>query len=126
MKLFNQIIGAFCRMKLSGSTLIETITASVIFMIVFVMALDALTGIMTHDTRDSDYIIIENDINKLRREIVLNIEDISLGSSRYEYKWGEIRLDISDYNDTGISLVDIEAISLTGKRMSYYRFLLAK
>ena len=126
MKPFNQIIEIFCRVKLPGSTLVETITASVIFMIVFVMAMDALTGIMTHNTKDFDYIVIENAISKLRREIILNTENIRPGSSSYEYKWGEIRIDISDYNDNGISLVNIDAISLTGKRMCDYRFLLAK
>ena len=124
MRALIQIIGKFRKVKLSASTLIETITASVIFMIVFVIAMDALTAIMTHDTKDSDYIVVENEISKLRRNLIDNTEEIRAGDNVYEFGWGEIRLNISEYRNNGIFLVDIDAVSLKGRRMADYRFLL--
>ena len=124
MRALIQIVNKFHRVKLSASTLIETITASVIFMIVFVIAMDALTTIMTHDTKDSDYIVVENEISKLRRDIIDNGDDIRVGDSVYEFGWGEVRLNISEYRNNGIFLVDIDAVSLRGRRMAVYRFLL--
>ena len=124
MRALIQIVDKFHRVKLSASTLIETITASVIFMIVFVIAMDVLTTIITHDTKDSDYIVVENEISKLRRDIIDNGDDIRVGDSVYEFGWGEVRLNISEYRNNGVFLVDIDAVSLKGRRMAAYRFLL--
>ena len=124
MRALIQIVNKFHRARLSASTLIETITASVIFMIVFVIAMDVLTTIITHDTKDSDYIVVENEISKLRRDIIDNGDDIRVGDSVYEFGWGEIRLNISEYRNNGVFLVDIDAVSLKGRRMAVYRFLL--
>ncbi len=110
------------RKRVSGSTLLETITASVIFMIVFVMAMDTLTRLLTFDSNDSDYIVIENELNKCKKQVCR--EELRPGTRTYQYKWGEIDVEISHYKDQ-VFQVSMVATGQKKHRKTSYRFLQA-
>lgn len=102
---------------LSGSTLLETITASVIFMIIFVLAMDTLTRLMVYDNEDADYLLIETDLNKCRRQICMN--NVTPDEDIYEYEWGKIDVKISTYKE---NIYQIEMIATTNKQHRQIRF----
>lgn len=103
--------------SLSGSTLLETIVASVILMIIFTLAMDTLTRLMVLDNEDADYLRMETDIDRCRREICKN--DLVPGERTYEYDWGKIEVDISSYKE---EIYQIEMIAITNKQHRQIRF----
>jgi hypothetical protein len=102
--------------KLSASTLLETVTASVIFMIIFVMAMDTLTRLLTFDIGDSDYIVIENDLRKCRKQI--SKSELRPEKRTFHYDWGELNVEITAYKEN-IYQIDMKC------RHINYRFLQA-
>lgn len=118
--LYNKYLKNIFNRKLVASTLIETITASVIFMIVFIMAMDTMTRLLGFDSNDADFIVMENDIKKCRKEI--NQKELQPGKETYIYSWGEIELEIKNYKEN-IYQVDLMAISVKKHRRIEYRFL---
>ncbi|MBP1615004.1 MAG: hypothetical protein H6Q13_2452 [Bacteroidetes bacterium] len=108
--------------KLAASTLLETIIASVIFMIIFVMAMDTLTRLMTFDNEDADYIVIENELRKCKRLVCLN--ELRSEAKTFTYDWGEIDVEISNYKEN-IYQVNMVAVTTNQHRKISYRFLKA-
>jgi len=119
---FNKSIKKLFNRELAASTLIETITASVIFMIIFIMAMDTMTRLFVFDSIDTDYIVMENDIKKCRRKI--NQKELYSGRETYRYEWGEIEVEITNYKDN-VYQVDLIATSVKKHRRIGYRFLQA-
>ncbi len=109
------------RKRLQASTLMETITASIIFMIVFVMAMDTLTRLLTFDKDGAEYIQVENELGRCRK--LIRQSELRPETSTYLYDWGEIRVEILNYKEN-VFLVNMVA---TGKkqRTISYRFLQA-
>lgn len=105
--------------KLRGSTLVETLTASVIFMIVFMLAMNTLTRLLSVDS-DTDYVIIENDLRKCRR--ILNRSELHPGTRTYPYEWGEVEVDIHIYKND-ILQVEMTTHSRKQYRQISYRYL---
>ncbi len=118
MNRFRQIL---CK-RILGSTLLETITASVIFMIVFVMSMDTLTRLLTFDSSDSDCVVIENALSKCKRELCR--QELRPGTRVYPYKWGEISVEISTYRGD-VFQINMVATGPKEHCKTGYRFLLA-
>jgi hypothetical protein len=106
---------------LSGSTLLETIVASVIFMIVFVLAMDILTRLIVFDNEDADYLVVENDLRKCQRQICLNA--ITPETKTYKYDWGEINVEVSDYKE---NIYQVKMVAMTNKQHRQIRFRFLK
>lgn len=119
---YNEYLTKIFSRKLSASTLIETITASVIFMIVFIMAMDTMTRLLGFDNNDSDYIMMENDIKKCRKQI--GQKELQPGKETYIYKWGEVEVEIINYKEN-VYQVDLIAKGAKKHRRIGYRFLQA-
>lgn len=103
--------------KLSGSTLLETIVASVIFMIVFSMAMDILTRIVISTQQNSKNLLIESAFHKCERKI--KKEGLTAGTQIYTFDWGKIEVVISPYGNN-LFQVEMNAIARKKKDMSYH------
>lgn len=100
-----------------GSTLMETLTASVVFMIVFVISMDVLVRTGSSRLECGDYVVMENEINRYRRKLAS--ESIRVGVYGQKYGWGELRADVAVFKE-GIYRVRIEALfSGNGKKIRY-------
>ena len=121
MKKYKDVLIKIFSAKKHGSTLIEALTASVIFMIVFTLSMDILTNLSILEITSGNYVMIENDLNKCK----LKIEANSDTNKVYFYKWGKIQLNISEYNHP---LYCIEMIAIPHKkgRIISYKFLVKK
>ncbi len=106
--------------KIVGSTLLETITASIIFMIVFIMAMNTLTRLAKATKADAEYFAIENELKKCQTLICTSI--VYPKSETYAYEWGEITIDILNYRN---NIYQVNMIACTNKshKKLFYRFL---
>lgn len=80
---------------LRGSTLLETIVASVLFLLVFAISLETTTR-LTASSRDAGILIeVDYRLNECFREY----SSIKYFNGEYErtYDWGNIHVDISQY-----------------------------
>lgn len=101
-------------MKLKATSLVETIVASVVFLIVFGMAMTSAVNLRKLGT--PDWARIERDFNEFRKQVPVN-------GQAYEYDWGQIEASCSDYHEVP-GLLDIQAtIRLKDGRKTAYRYL---
>lgn len=107
--------------KVQASTLLETIVASVIFMIIFVMAMDTMTRIAVSNQKDGEYLLIESSFNKCTREI--KNKELAVGANTYTFKWGRIDVTVSPYTEK-LFLVEMNAVT-DRKREVSYRYIVA-
>lgn len=108
--------------RLSGSTILETVVASIIFMIVFSMAMDILTRIVISNHKDNENLIIESAFSKCKREI--KRKGLTVGSETYTFDWGEIQINTSDYGNE-LFKIEMNATTNEKKRVSY-RYILTQ
>ena len=108
------------KIRLKGNTLIEVVTASVIFMIVFSMTMNILSGLSARSNNRANHIIMERDL-KAGVESIKN-NGIPDGEKVRYYEWGEMRIGISEYKDN-LCRIDMQAVSGNGKLKMYYTFL---
>lgn len=108
--------------SLPAYSLIETIVASVIFMIVFLIGMYTLTGLTKHDLTDADYLAMEVGLQKLRKEITLAAPFPA--EQNYVYEWGEISVYIECYKDE-VYRIELTAVSKKKHKTISYRFLQA-
>lgn len=102
------------RVKVQASTLMETLVASVVFLIVFAMAMTSAVNLRKMET--PDWARIERDFNEFRKQIP---ED----GKQYEYDWGRIEATCSDYHNLP-GLLDVQVtIRLKDGRRTWYRYL---
>ena len=102
--------------RLSGSTLLETIVASIIFMIIFGIAMDVLTRIIISNHKDNENLLIESAFGKCQRE--LTIRPTSLVNQTFTFDWGEIQVTISPYR-RNLFKVKMNATTKANKSVSY-------
>ena len=101
-------------MRLKATSLLETIVASVIFLIVFGMAMHAAVDLRKLGA--PDWAQIERDFNEFRRQVPKDREV-------FEYEWGKIETQCRDYHDVP-GLVDVQAtLCLKDGRKTVYRYL---
>ena len=105
------------KIRLRASTLVETLVASVVFLIVFGMAMTSAVNLRKMQT--PDWARIERDFNEFRKQIPENGEP-------YEYEWGRIEATCSDYHDVPGLLYVQSTIQLKDGRRTGYRYLKIK
>lgn len=115
-------IFALYNKSLQAFSLIETIVASAIFMIVFLIGMHTLTSLVKYDITDTSYLVMENELQKLRKGIVLN-ESFS-AEQDYTYEWGDVNIHITPYKDNVYQIV-LTAVSKEKNKTVRYRFLQA-
>jgi len=108
--------------RLSGSTILETVVASIIFMIVFGIAMDILTRIVISNHKDNENLIIESAFSKCKREI--KRKGLTVGSETYTFAWGEIQINTSEYGNE-LFKIEMNATTNEKKRVSY-RYILTQ
>lgn len=92
----------------------ETLVASVVFLIVFAMAMTSAVNLRKMQT--PDWARIERDFNEFRKRVP---ED----GERYEYDWGRIEAVCSEYHDVPGLLYVQATIRLKDGRRTGYRYL---
>lgn len=107
--------------KVSASTMLETIVASLIFMIVFTIAMDILTRLFITNHKDNDNLLIESSFSKCNREI--KKKGLATSKEIYTFEWGEIQVSISKYKEE-LFLVEMLAVTHEKKKVNY-RYILA-
>lgn len=101
-------------MILKATSLLETIVASVVFLIVFGMAMSSV--IHLQKMKAPDWASIEEDFNEFVRRVPEN-------GKAYEYEWGQIETACDEYRDVP-GLLHIHAtIRLKDGRKTIYRYL---
>jgi|AGTN01.3.fsa_nt_gi hypothetical protein len=109
----------FYRKKLVATSLLETIVASTIFMIIFMISIDALTNLMAYDNKKSNYIFIENDLKKCRRKIEREGINETLQEWEYTYDWGVIKVSATLYREN-IYLINMSSETGTAQSIEYH------
>lgn len=112
--------GRWLKIRFKGNTLIEVVTASIIFMIVFTMTMDILTRLSAFGNNRVSHVIMERDLKTEAESIKAN--GIPDGDKVHDYEWGEIQIGISEYKDN-LCRIDMQAVSGKGKIKMYYTFL---
>lgn len=107
------------RIKFRASTLLETITASIILMIIFVMSMDTLTRIFSYENENL-VILVESDLIKHQKSLVSM--ELTPCARTFTQKWGEIRMNVSPYR-AGLFQIDLQAFDTKGKLLSSYCYL---
>lgn len=115
-------IYAICKNNLQAFSLIETIVASVIFMIVFLIGMYTLTSLVKYDIADTSYLIMENELQKLRQRIV--IDESFPTEQEYVYEWGNVIIDIIPYRNN-VYKIELTAVSKEKSKIINYRYLQA-
>lgn len=99
-------------MRLKATTLLETIVASLIFLMVFGMAMEALVHI--HKISDPDWTAMERSFNEFRDSSVV----MSNGSR--EYSWGTMRWGSKDASEMeGLVEINVTATMKGGQKIEY-------
>lgn len=112
--LFNNF--KLLKIRFLGSTLLETVVASVIFMIIFGIAMDILPRILISNNKDNENLLIESAFSKCQRE--LTKIPIAIGIQTFTFDWGEIQVTISPY-ESDLFKVEMNATTKANKSMSY-------
>jgi hypothetical protein len=83
--------------KLQATSLLETIVSSIIFMIVFIIAMHSMTNLLVYENRQPNYLIIENDMKKCRHLIEKEGIEENVREKYYSFPWGKVRVSVSPY-----------------------------
>lgn len=112
--IYITVLQAYC--------LVETIVSSVIFMIVFLLGMYALTQLVGYSMVDVNSVVVELELQKQRKRIAKNV--LSPAKQNYAYTWGEIIVNIAHYRGD-VFVVDLEAIDKEKRKITTFRFLQA-
>lgn len=115
-------IFAIYKKSLQAFSLIETIIASVFFMIVFLISMHTLTSLIKYDIADTGYLIMENELQKLRKGVILN--ESFPTEQYYTYEWGNVNIHITPYK-RNVYQIKLTAVSKEKNKTISYRFLQA-
>jgi hypothetical protein len=112
------------KMRLKGSSMIEAIVASLIFLTVFILSLSTLTGLTLRE--DEGYVLLE--AQRAMTDCFRRYGDGTHAKGIYtdEFEWGEITTTITGYGEyEDIQQVHLRA-KLSGSRKTIeYRRLVA-
>lgn len=84
---------------LHGSSVVEAVTASVIFLLLFALALHAVVAIGSKEVRPAHFIEADKAYRKVLKECVDGI--YTIGNYPFRYEWGGLELCLEKYGDTG-------------------------
>lgn len=114
---------AILKHKLAGSTVIEAIVASIIFLAVFGIAMDTLAR-LSSVKHDDSLLVAGIDLDACIHEFTTNPQ--STGEYVRSYDWGEITITVARYKTRGDILeLNFETTISPGKRKLRYRTLTA-
>lgn len=102
-------------MKLSGSTLLETLVATSLFLLIFSIAVDSLVGV--NKMRNVDWVSMEREFNQWRESGTPERDTL------LTYPWGTMHWKIeSDHADAELEKYTVSACMKNGQT-AVYRFL---
>ena len=102
-------------MKLPGSTLLETLVATILFLLIFSISIEALVRI--NKIRNADWVSMEREFNR-SRESALPGRDTTL-----TYPWGEMKWNVdSDDELTELKMYTVTAYMKNGQTTVYHYF----
>lgn len=105
--------------KLIATSLLETIVSSVIFMILFIIAMHSMTNLLVYENKQPNHLVIENDLKKCRRIIAKEGVDENTKEQYYSFPWGKIKVSVSPYKGN-ILLIHISSEIEGGQSTGYY------
>lgn len=87
------------RAKVRGASLVEAITASVIFLVAFLIALESVSRLVVETPGAEEYVLMDAD-NKCDLAFArYSGGDYPPGLYEQEYSWGKVIIRISPYGD---------------------------
>ncbi|ULB34945.1 MULTISPECIES: hypothetical protein [Proteiniphilum] len=105
--------------KLIATSLLETIVSSVIFMILFIIAMHSMTNLLVYENRQPNHLVIENDLKKCRQLIEKEGVYKNTKERYYSFPWGKIKVSIFPYKGD-ILLIHISSKIEGGQSTGYY------
>ena len=118
-------MGKLISKHLKGNTLIETVTASVIFLIVFIASFSVLSALAPANTSGLEFIDADYRASGLYRELADGIHQDGEYSTQYD--WGKISATLEPYFDYS----DLQQLSITvtfnsNRKRIVYRYVVEK
>lgn len=110
--------------KLQATSLLETIVSSVIFMIIFIIAVHSMTHLLVYENGQPDYLIIESDLKKCRCVMEKDGIDENVKEQYHSFPWGKVKVSVSTYKGN-ILLIHMTS-EIEGRQFAGYHFLYAK
>lgn len=105
--------------KLPATSLLETIVSSVIFMIIFIIAMHSMTNLLVYENKQPNYLIIENDLRKCRQMIEKEGVDENIKEQNYSFPWGKVKVSVSPYKGN-ILLIHMASEVDSGQSTGYH------
>lgn len=105
---------------LQAYSLLETITSSVIFMIVFLIGMHTLTLLAKSDAVSTNSLVVEIELQKLRKQIAQST--LNPLNQSYDYNWGKIKVSAAHYRGA-VFVVNLTAINQENRELATLRFL---
>jgi hypothetical protein len=96
---------ALLKKRLPGSTLVETLVASILFLVIFFLALDTLSRVGVR-VPDDTLPAVETDLQACLHEF--STGDAAPGDYLRVYEWGEIAIAVRGYGE----LTDVRRLEL--------------
>ncbi|GHV01671.1 hypothetical protein FACS1894159_09840 [Bacteroidia bacterium] len=94
---------------MKASTLVETLVASVIFLVMFAISLETIVRLAVRRDDDTVYVVAEGETARLFREYASAGERLP-GTTVKEYDWGTITIAIGPCRDyPRLQVVDVSA-----------------
>lgn len=93
-------------MCIKGSTVIEVIVASIIFLVIFTLSMDTLVRISSKSNTSIELIDAQSKVTDMYR---LAIDNLEKGQIEREYSWGRVVATIAQYKDYN----DLKQITIT-------------
>ncbi len=82
----------------AGTTIVETLVASSIFLLVFILSADTISRIQANDAIDP-YVLCESDYHTDRLLEYYRNAPYIVGKYTHEYEWGNIVCEIRPYEE---------------------------
>ncbi|RNC63886.1 hypothetical protein [Proteiniphilum sp. X52] len=105
--------------KLQATSLLETIVSSIVFMIIFIIAMHSMTNLLVYENRQPNYLIIENDMKKCQRMIEKEGIDANVHEKHYSFPWGKVRVSVSPYKGDVFIIYMVSEIE-NGQSVGYH------
>lgn len=102
-----------------ASTLIEAITASIILMIVFVIAMDTMTRVMSVDNSSKE-LMVEFDLKRCQK--LLASQELSPSEKVIPKSWGEVHVKVTAYK-ASVYQVSLIAVNKKEEPINSYCYL---
>lgn len=111
MKIFDKILPA--------TSLLETIVSSVIFMILFLIAMHSLTYFVMFENRSPNLVNVYSDMKNCKNMIEKEWITESTRERFYYFPWGEIKITATPYRDN-VWLINMNMENGNGSTVHYY------